>query len=111
VRYLQINKKTISLFLYRMGQYESLIGVAGLLGLISFSTLIQKIYETHNTTSLPWTWVLMNLAAQVLSFIYGLANGAYGIVIPNALFLAGLAYIFYVKLNHAQYEKKPAKKL
>ena len=107
-----MNPKNISLLFYiEMGKYESLIGLAGVLGLISFSTLIQKIYETHNTSSLPWTWITMNLAAQVLSLIYGIANGAYGIFIPNALFLSGLAYIFYVKVYHVEYEKKIPKQL
>ena len=83
-----------------MPKYEALIGVAGVLGLISFSALIQKIYDTHNTTSLPWIWLAMNLTAQILSLIYGIGNGSFGIIIPNLLFLAGLFYILYVKINH-----------
>ena len=89
-----------------MPKFESLIGVAGIFGLVSFSSLIQKIYDTHNTTSLPWTWIIMNLSAQVLSLLYGLANKAYGIYIPTSLFLIGLIYILYVKLYHTQYEEK-----
>jgi len=92
-----------------MGKYEGLVGVAGMLGLISFSTLIQKIYDTHNTTSLPWTWVVANITAQILSFSYGLINGAYGIFIPNFIFLMGLSYIFYVKLTHKEKEDKNKK--
>ena len=94
-----------------MGRFESLIGIAGILGLISFSTLIQKIYETHNTTSLPWTWIIMNLGAQSLSMIYGIGNLSYGIVLPGMLFITGLLYILYVKLNHKQYEKEEKKQL
>jgi hypothetical protein len=94
-----------------MGKYEGLIGIAGILGLISFSSLIQKIYETHNTTSLPWTWIIMNIAAQGLSFTYGVANGAYGIYIANFIFLTGLAYILYVKINHSKDEKGEPKQL
>ena len=89
-----------------MGKFESLIGVAGLLGLISFSSLIQQIYTTHNTTSLPWTWILMNLGAQTLSLIYGISNMSYGIVLPGILFLSGLIYILYIKINHKRYEKE-----
>jgi len=89
-----------------MPKFESLVGIAGILGLISFSTLIQKIYETHNTTSLPWKWVFINITAQVLSFIYGVANRAYGIYIPNILFLSGLGYILYVKIYHKNVENK-----
>jgi len=94
-----------------MGRFESLIGVAGILGLVSFSSLIQQIYKTHNTTSLPWTWILMNLAAQTLSMIYGIGNLSYGIVLPGILFMTGLFYILYVKFNHKQYEKEEKKQM
>ena len=80
-----------------MGKYEVLIGTAGILGLISFSSLIMKIYRTNNTESLPWTWILLNITAQLLSLIYGIKNNAVGIYIPNSIFLCGLMYIFYVK--------------
>ena len=92
-----------------MGKYESLIGIAGVLGLVSFSALLGAIYKTHNTTSLPWTWLFMNLAAQILSFIYGLVNGSWGIVVPGILFMSGLVYIFYVK--SVKKELKSIKKL
>ena len=92
-----------------MGKYESLIGAAGILGLISFSSLLVEIYNTHNTTSLPWTWILMNLGAQILSLIYGITNGSWGIVMPGILFLMGLVYILYVKSVHK--EREPKKKL
>jgi uncharacterized protein with PQ loop repeat len=93
-----------------MGKFESLIGVAGVMGLISFSSLLVTIYETHNTTSLPWTWVIMNLSAQVLSLIYGIGNGSWGIVLPGILFLLGMLYILYVKIMH-KVPKELAKKL
>jgi uncharacterized protein with PQ loop repeat len=94
-----------------MGRFESLIGIAGILGLVSFSSLIQQIYKTHNTTSLPWTWIIMNLGAQSLSMIYGIGNLSYGIVLPGILFMTGLFYILYIKLNHRQYETGEKKQL
>ena len=94
-----------------MGRFESIIGIAGLLGLISFSSLIQQIYKTHNTASLPWTWIIMNLCAQTLSLIYGIGNVSYGIILPGILFLSGLIYILYIKLNHRQYEKEEKKQM
>ena len=94
-----------------MPKYEALVGVAGILGLVSFSTLVQKIYDTHNTTSLPWIWLAMNMTAQILSFTYGVANSAYGIFIPNILFFSGLVYILYVKINHKPKEKDENKQL
>ena len=94
-----------------MGKYEGLIGIAGIMGLVSFSSLLLKIVETHNTTSLPWTWVIVNLVAQTLSVIYGVVNKSYGIYIPCTIFVICLLYIFYVKLNHAEYEKNKPKQL
>jgi O-antigen/teichoic acid export membrane protein len=88
-----------------MGKYEGLIGIAGALGLISFSSLLLKIFETHNTTSLPWSWILINLVAQTLSVIYGVANNSYGIYVPCIVFVVGLLYIFYVKMKHPEHEK------
>jgi len=84
---------------------EALVGIAGMLGLVSFSTLIQRIYSTHNTDSLPWTWVALNITAQILSFTYGIANSAYGIYIPNSLFLIGLTYIVYVKFMYTSVDE------
>jgi uncharacterized protein with PQ loop repeat len=97
-----------------MGNHEELVGIAGVLGLISFSTLVQTVYSTRNTASLPWTWIIINITAQILSLIYGILNGAYGIYIPNTLFLSGLGYIFYIKINNidkpeAKEEAKEAK--
>ena len=88
-----------------MGKYESIIGIAGALGLVSFGSLLKEIYTTHNATSLPWTWIMVNLVAQTLSVIYGVANNSYGIYVPCILFVLGLLYILYVKLNHKKYEK------
>jgi hypothetical protein len=94
-----------------MGKYESIIGIAGMMGLVSFGSLLIKIFQTHNTTSLPWTWILVNMGAQGLSIIYGVANKSIGITIPCALFVLGLLYIAYVKLNHVPYEKDMPKQL
>ena len=92
-----------------MGKYESLIGVAGILGLVSFTSLIKKIYETRNTSTLPWEWILMNFAGQLLALIYGIANKSYGISIPCFVFLIGLVYIFYVKTTEKPVEVVPTK--
>jgi hypothetical protein len=88
---------------------ELIIGTAGFLALISFSSLLKGIYLTHNTTSLPWTWLGISIVAQSLALTYGIIKGAYGIIIPNIFFNLGLYYILYVKLKHPQTE--PPKQL
>ena len=95
-----------------MGKYESLIGVAGVVGLVSFSSLLTTIYKTKNTSSLPWTWIIMNLIAQILSLIYGIGNNSLGIVLPGILFLIGMLYILYIKVKYKEIkeEKKGKKK-
>lgn len=92
-----------------MGKYESLIGTAGILGLVSFASLIQKIYKTRNTSSLPYTWLFMNFMGQLLALIYGIANKSYGISIPCVVFLLGLVYIFYVKAFDKPIKDVPTK--
>jgi hypothetical protein len=39
--------------------------------------------------------------------MYGVVNNAYGIYIPNFIFLAGLFYIFYVKIVHPEPKEQP----
>ena len=78
---------------------EILPGLAGTLGLISFGTLLLRVYDTKNTTSFPYAWILINLIAQSLACTYGLIKGAYGIYLPNMLFITGLFYLLYVKLT------------
>jgi hypothetical protein len=88
---------------------EIIIGIAGALGLFSFSSLLKGIYLTHNTTSLPWSWLFISIVAQSLALLYGFIKRAYGLIIPNIFFNLGLYYIFYIKLKHPSTE--PAKQL
>ena len=88
-----------------MGKYEILIGSAGMLGIISFSTLVFKVFKDRNTESLHWEWLILNIIGQILSFIYGIVNGAYGIYITNTIFLIGLFYILYVKVDEKNKNK------
>ena len=92
-----------------MGKSELLIATAGFLSLISFSSLVQRIHSTYNTDSLPWAWISINICAQLLSFTYGILNGAYGIFIPNTLFIIGLSYILYIKLFKKKKAEEPKK--
>jgi hypothetical protein len=80
-----------------MGKYEILPGLAGGLGLISFSSLLLNVYKTHNTSSLTWTWLIVNTVAQILVAIYGFANKSNGLFIPSVIFSVGILYLIYVK--------------
>lgn len=80
-----------------MGKYEFLPAAAGILGLVSFSSLLKNIYETHNTSTLTWTWIMVNIIGQVLVLLYGLVNKAPGLYGPTIVFIIGLCYILYVK--------------
>ena len=83
-----------------MAKYESLAASAGVLGLVSFSSLLLKIFQTYNTSSLPWTWVLSNITAQLLMLAYGVINKLDGITYPSVLFVIGLLYIVIIKTFH-----------
>jgi len=85
-----------------MPKLEILPAVAGALGIISLSTLLQTVYTTHNTSSFPYSWLAINLTAQVLGLWYGLANKAWGIWAPSIIFLLGLGYMLYVKVLYGK---------
>ena len=88
-----------------MGKYEILASVAGALNIISFGSLVQNVYWTKNTESLTWTWIFVNLCSQIIFFVYGILNQAYGIYIPTTLFIFGLLFILFRKIVHI-FEKK-----
>ncbi len=87
-----------------MAKYESLAASAGVLGIVSFSALLYKIFLTYNTSSLPWTWVVSNITAQSLMLAYGVINKLPGITWPSFVFLLGLVYIVIIKSFHETHD-------
>jgi uncharacterized protein with PQ loop repeat len=81
-----------------MGKFEWTVSIAGLLGLISFSSLLTHIYHTHDTSSLTYIWITLNITAQALTLFYGIMNKAPGLIYPSSLFLTGLIYIYIIKV-------------
>lgn len=88
-----------------MGKLEILAASAGILGIISFSSLLYRIFLTYNTTSLPWTWVVSNISAQSLMLAYGLVNKLPGIIWPSFVFVLGLIYIVIIKSFHETHDE------
>ncbi len=84
---------------------EILAASAGILGIVSFSSLLYKIFLTYNTTSLPWTWVIINISAQTLMLAYGLVNKLPGIIWPSFVFILGLIYIVIIKTFHETHDE------
>lgn len=87
-----------------MAKFESLAASAGVLGIVSFSALLYKIFLTYNTSSLPWTWVVSNITAQSLMLAYGVINNLPGITWPSFVFLLGLVYIVVIKSFHETHD-------
>ena len=87
-----------------MAKFESLAATAGILGIVSFSALLYKIFLTYNTSSLPWTWVVSNITAQSLMLAYGVINNLPGITWPSFVFLLGLVYIVIIKSFHETHD-------
>ena len=88
-----------------MAKLEILAASAGILGIISFSALLYKIFLTYNTTSLPWTWVVSNMSAQLLMLAYGYINKLPGITWPSFVFVLGLIYIVIIKVFHESHDE------
>lgn len=91
-----------------MGKYELLASASLVLNMSSFFTLLYNVYDTKNTSTLPWKWVFLNICAQILLITYGILNGAWGIYIPTVFLISGLFYIGYVKWS---YENNSQKKI
>jgi uncharacterized protein with PQ loop repeat len=81
-----------------MGKYELLATSSLMFNVVSFYSLIVHIYETKDTSSFNWGYLLGNIGAQVLLIIYGIANNSYGIYVPTTILLIGLCYIMYIKI-------------
>ena len=88
-----------------MAKFEILAASAGILGIVSFSSLLYKIFLTYNTTSLPWTWVISNISAQSLMLAYGIVNDLPGITWPSVAFVLGLVYIVIIKTFHETHDE------
>ena len=87
-----------------MAKFESLAAIAGVLGIISFSSLLYKIFLTYNTSSLPWAWVVSNITAQSLMLAYGVINKLHGIIWPSFVFVLGLVYIIIIKSFNEEHD-------
>ena len=81
------------------GQLIAIVG--GILNIIAFSHLVMNVHVTKNTENLTFIWMLLVVLAQSLLIIYGIMNNAYGIYIPAFIFIIGILYIFYVKINYS----------
>jgi uncharacterized protein with PQ loop repeat len=92
-----------------MGKYEILATTAGVINLISFSSLLHNVYFTNNTESLTWVWVLTNIIAQSLFLAYGIINKSYGIYLPTSFFILGLIYILFTKILSLQKTQEKTK--
>lgn len=83
-----------------MGKYELLATTSLMFNVGAFSHLIYHIYETKNTSTYTYTYILTNIFAQILLIIYGIANKAYGIYGPTSILIVGLFYVLYVKMTY-----------
>lgn len=81
-----------------MGKYSTLATTSLMFNVVAFFSLVYTIHQTKNTTSFNWSYLLGNIAAQILLIIYGFANNAPEIYGPTLLLCVGLSYIVYIKL-------------
>ncbi len=82
-------------------KYQVIAGLAGILTILAFSHLVNRVYITKQTEHLTYTWALLILIAQSLLVLYGILNNAYGIYLPAIIILIGISYILYVKINYS----------
>ncbi len=92
------------LIILYMGKYELLATTSLMFNVGAFSHLIYHIYQTKNTSTFTYTYILSNIFAQLLLIVYGIANKAYGIYGPTIILTIGLFYVLYAKIT---YPEKP----
>ena len=85
-----------------MGKYELLATASLMINVGAFSHLIYHIYETKNTSTYTFEYIITNIISQILLIFYGIVNKAYGIYIPTCILLTGLIYVLYVKLSYPE---------
>jgi uncharacterized protein with PQ loop repeat len=82
-------------------KYQYIAGIAGILTILAFSHLVNRVYITKQTEHLTYTWALLVLTAQSLLVLYGILNNAYGIYLPAIIIVMGISYILYVKIDYS----------
>lgn len=80
-----------------MAKLPILATISLMANVVAFFSIVSNIYVTHQTQSYTWFSLFVNVSAQILLIIYGLANNAPEIYGPTVLLLFGLSYIIYDK--------------
>lgn len=80
-----------------MGKLGLLATASLMFNVVAFYSLVIQVYQTHNTFSLNWGYLLGNIIAQILLIMYGIANKSPEIYGPTFLLFFGLGYIVYDK--------------
>lgn len=83
-------------------KHQTISGIAGVLSLIAFSSIIYKVYITQNTAHVTYTWICLIISSQSLFILYGILNNSYGIYLPSIIHIIGIFYILFVKLKNAR---------
>lgn len=81
-------------------KYPFMFIAAGILTILAFSHLLYGIHTTKQADNLTYYWILLVGLAQSLLLIYGILNNSYVTYLPAFLFLLGLSYILYIKMNY-----------
>jgi uncharacterized protein with PQ loop repeat len=85
--------------------------LSGILNFLAFSQLLIQVHLTKETDNLSYLWALTIISSQALFVYYGIVNEAPGIYITASIFLTGILYIVYIKLNYGSETKKIDKEL
>ena len=83
-----------------MRKYALLATSSLMFNVFSFSSLIHHVYQTKDTSSFNWYYLLGNVIAQILLIIYGMSNNSPEIYIPTLFLIIGLSYIIFIKFHY-----------
>jgi hypothetical protein len=76
--------------------------------ILAFSILVYRVYRTKDVRNLSYTWVLFVVMSQLFLMTHGICNNKPEAILSSTFILAGVLYIFSLKLrtDHVDEENK-----
>ena len=82
-------------------KYKRVIGLsASIVGLISFRSMLYKIYKTKNTFDFPYEALILTLIGWCLTFIYGVLSKALSVIVLGLVYFCIFLFILIIKIKN-----------
>ena len=86
-------------------KYKYLLLISSVFTIFAFSNLVLRVHITKDTEHFTYLWITLNLVAQLLLFIYGIANNMHEVYVVSTIMLLYIVYILYTKVIYEETTK------